>query len=79
MHVAAKLEKYPIVTNSQPVAIRMIGKFLDTLAIRKMSQRLDFSKNSFVHGGSLDFLNLLKRFGFPVNVIHTYYKPKISI
>ena len=70
----------PIITNPQPVAIRMIGEFLDALAIRKMSQRLNFSKNSFAHGGSLDFLNLLKRFGFPIDVIHTYdYKPKISI
>jgi hypothetical protein len=79
MHAAIKLEKYPIITNPQPVAIRMIGEFLDTLAIRKVSQRLDFSKNSFAHGGSLDFFNLLKCFGFPVNIIHTYYKPKISI
>jgi len=80
MHAAVKLEKYPIITNPQPVAIRMIGEFLDTLAIRKISQRLDFSKNSFAHGDSLDFFNLLKRFGFPVNVIHAYYyKPKISI
>jgi len=72
--------KYPIVTNPQPVAIRMIGEFLDTLAIRKINQRLDFSKNFFAHGGSLDFLNLLKRFGFPVNIIHTYYyKLKISV
>lgn len=79
MHAAVKLEKYPIFTNPQPVAIRMIGEFLDTLAIRKISQRLNLSKNSFAHGGSLDFLNLFKRFGFPVNVIHTYdYKPKIS-
>ena len=60
MHAAVKLEKYPIVTNPQPVAIRMIGEFLDTLAIRKISQRLNFSKNSFAHGGSLDFLNLLQ-------------------
>ncbi|PXX13653.1 hypothetical protein C8R27_12020 [Nitrosomonas ureae] len=79
MHAAVKLEKYSTVTNPQPVAIRMIGEFLDTLAIRKISQRLDFSKNSFAHGGKLDFLNLLKRFGFPVNVTHTYYKLKISI
>ena len=80
MHAAVKLEKYPIITNPQPVAICMIGEFLDTLAIRKISQRLNFCKNSFAHGGSLDFLNLLKRFGFPVNIIHTYYyKPKISV
>lgn len=80
MHAAIKLEKYPVITNPQPVAIRMIGEFLDTLAIRKISQRLNFCKNSFAHGGSLDFLNLLKRFGFPVNIIHTYYyKPKISV
>ena len=80
MHATVKLEKYPIVTNPQPVAIRMIGELLDTLTIRKVSQRLNFSKNSFAHGGRLDFLNLLKRFGFPVNVIHTYYyKPIISI
>ena len=80
MHAAIKLEKYPIITNPQPVAIRMIGEFLDALAIRKVSQRLNFSKNSFAHGGSLDFLNLLKRFGFPVNVIHIYYyKPRISV
>jgi len=80
MHATVKLEKYPVVTNPQPVAMRMIGEFLDTLAIRKISQRLNFSKNSFAHGGSLDFLNLLKRFGFPVNVIHTYdYKIKISV
>lgn len=80
MHAAVKLEKYPVVTNPQPVAIRMIGEFLDALAIRKMSQRLNFSKNSFAHGGSFDFLNLLKRFGSPVDVIHTcYYKLKISL
>ncbi len=80
MHAAVKLEKYPVITNPQPVAIRMIGKFLDTLAIRKISQRLDFSKNSLAHVGSLDFLNLLKRFGFPIDVIHpSYYKPKISV
>ena len=70
----------PIITNPQPVTIRMIGEFLDALAIRKMSQRLDFSKNSFAHGSSLDFFNLLKRFGFPINVTHTYYyKSKISV
>lgn len=80
MHATVKFEKYPIVTNPQPVAIRMIGEFLDTLAIRKISQRLNFGKNSFAHGGCLNFLNLLKRFRFPINVIHTYYyKPKISI
>lgn len=79
MHATIKLEKYPVITNPQPVAIRMIGEFLDTLAIRKISQRLNFSKNSFAHGGSLDFLNLLQRFGFPVNFIRTYYKPKISV
>ncbi len=80
MHAAVKLEKYPVITNPQPVAIRMIGEFLDTLAIRKISQRLNFSKNSFAHGGSFDFLNLLQRFGFPVNVIHIYYyKCKISV
>ncbi len=80
MHAAVKLEKYPVITNPQPVAIRMIGEFLDTLAIRKISQRLDFNKNSLAHVGSLDFLNLLKRFGFPIDVIHLfYYKPKISI
>lgn len=79
MHAAVKLEKYPIIANSQPVVIRMIGKFLDTLAIRKISQRLNFSKNSFAHSGSLDFLNLFQRFRFPTDVIHTYdYKPKIS-
>lgn len=60
MHAAVKLEKYPVVTNPQPVAVRMIGEFLDTLAIRKISQRLNFSKNSFAHGDSLNFLNLLK-------------------
>ncbi len=72
MHATVKLEKYPVVTHPQPVAIRMIGKFLDTLAIRKISQRLNFSKNSFAHSDSFDFLNLFQRFGFPVNVIHTY-------
>lgn len=41
MHAAVELEKYSTITNPQPVAIRMIGKFLDTLAIRKISQRLD--------------------------------------
>ncbi len=61
MHAAVKLEKYSTVTNPQPVAIRMISEFLDTLAIRKISQRLNFCKNSFAHGSGLDFLNLLNR------------------
>ena len=60
MHATVKLEKYPVITNPQPVAIRMIGEFLDALAIRKINQRLNFSKNSFAHRGSFDFLNLLK-------------------
>jgi len=60
MHATVKLEKYPVVANPQPVAIHMIDEFLNTLAIGKISQRLNFSKNSFTYGSSLDFLNLSK-------------------